>query len=427
MKRFALWTTMTLIALGLTFAGCQGEEETADRDGDRKTPPADTPATEVAAVPGELPLPEVHSDVIDEEHADLARQSINEGVRYLLGRQNDDGGWGFAPGQSHPALTGLALVALVEHSGLDADTPAIARGYEKLLSYRQDDGGIYVPGQPNTNYNHAVAVMALSKVRPKYDEQLEQAVRFLKGLQIKPGTETPDGDEITEDHPYVGGFSYGKHGRPDLSNAGFSIEAMHQAGVKGDDPAMQRALGFVTRLQNRTEGAENRTFVVRGTDDGGFIYGVTRKEGEFVGESKANEVETQPPHRSYGSMTYTGFKSMLYADVDKDDPRVQAAYEWIRKYWRLDSNPNMPDRRSHQGLYYYYMVFGRALEAWGQDIIEDTRGVEHNWRHELIDTLAERQREDGSWVNEKADRWREGNTVLATSYSLIALNQVLKD
>ena len=87
----------------------------------------------------------------------------------------------------------------------------------------------------------------------------------------------------------------------------------------------------------------------------------------------------------------------------------------------------MPDRRSHQGLYYYYMVFGRALEAWGQDIIEDTRGVEHNWRHELIDTLAERQREDGSWINEKADRWREGNPVLATSYSLIALNQVLKD
>ena len=36
--------------------------------------------------------------------------------------------------------------------------------------------------------------------------------------------------------------------------------------------------------------------------------------------------------RSYGSMTYAGLKSMMYAGLTKDDPRVKAATEWISKH-----------------------------------------------------------------------------------------------
>ena len=56
--------------------------------------------------------------------------------------------------------------------------------------------------------------------------------------------------------------------------------------------------------------------------------------------------------RSYGSLTYTGFKSMLYAGLSKKDPRVQAAYQWIRSHWDLDANPNMPGQASQEGLSY---------------------------------------------------------------------------
>ncbi len=198
---------------------------------------------------------------------------------------------------------------------------------------------------------------------------------------------------------------------------------MHEAGVPGDDPAMQRALAFVTRLQNRSEGAAERGFVFRGTDDGGFIYAVRKVGDKFVGESKAGE--TRRGLRSYGSMTYVGFKSMLYANVSHDDPRVQAAYKWIRRYWRLDSNPNMPEIRSKEGLFYYYYVFAKALRAWGQDIIPDIRGVKHNWRHELIDVLHSQQRKDGSWVN-TASRWMESSPILVTCYSVLALQEALK-
>ena len=40
-------------------------------------------------------------------------------------------------------------------------------------------------------------------------------------------------------------------------------------------------------------------------------------------------------------MTYAGLKSFLYAGVGKDDPRVKAAIEWVRKHYTLDENPNM--------------------------------------------------------------------------------------
>jgi len=118
---------------------------------------------------------------------------------------------------------------------------------------------------------------------------------------------------------------------------------------------------------------------------------------------------------------------MLYAGVAKDDPRIVAAYDWIRRYWRLDSNPNMPTAQSKEGLYYYYMVFARALQALGRDEIPDFRdqSIKHNWRGELVAQLAKLAQPNGSWANE-ADRWNEGSPTLVTCYAVMALEEALK-
>ena len=119
-------------------------------------------------------------------------------------------------------------------------------------------------------------------------------------------------------------------------------------------------------------------------------------------------------------MTYAGFKSLLYAGLTDDDPRVKAALDWIRRHYTLESNPNMPDAQSHEGLYYYYHAFARALEAWGRDRIVDANGLSHNWREELCIKLVTLQRQDGSWIN-PADRWYEGNAYLVTAYAILAI------
>ena len=43
------------------------------------------------------------------------------------------------------------------------------------------------------------------------------------------------------------------------------------------------------------------------------------------------------------------------------------------------------------------------------------------WRADLIEALARRQRDDGSWVNEN-NRWLEGDANLVTGYALLALS-----
>ena len=402
---------LVALAAGVCLFGCRKDDP---------KPPASAPVAPPATAAA-------YHDAIDADHLAKARASVNAGLRFLLAGQNPDGGWGFAPGRSHPALTAMTLTALLGHPGYTPESPAVVKGFAGLMKFRQADGGFYEPDGGDKNYITSVAVMAIARGGDRYKPALRDAVKFLRGLQIVRGSKTPDGDTIGADHPFDGGVSYGKpeDNRPDLSNLGMWMASFHEAGVSGDDPAMQRALAFVKRVQSRTEGTEGQSFVIRnGADDGGFVYAIRRENGEFVAESKAGM--GRRGLRSYGSMTYVGFLSMLYADVSHDDLRVQAAFDWIREHWRLDSNPNMPSKQSKQGLFYYYYVFAKALRAWDQDVITDKRGVEHNWRHELIDILAVKQAEDGSWVNSEPT-WNESFPSLVTCYSVIALNEALRE
>lgn len=413
MKNGILKGVILASVLFISLAGCRSK----DKNKQPTTKPAATTQPKTLITPA--------NNAIDAASLTKVRKEINKGLAFLMSRRNDDGGWGFAPGQSHPALTAMVLKAILQHPEYDNESAVVKKGFKCLLKFRQADGGFYNPKEGNANYITSIAVMAFVAAKdPAYKTIMADAVKFLRSQQIILGSKTPTGQVIDEKNPYAGGVSYGKHGRPDLSNVGMWMDALHEAGVPADDPAMQRALAFVARLQNRTEGTEGRSFVVRGDDDGGFIYAVNQKDGKFVGESKAGG--GRRGLRSYGSMTYVGFKSMLYANVARDDPRVRAAYEWIRKYWRLDSNPNMPEAQSKQGLFYYYHVFAKALRAWGQDEIPDSRDVKHNWREELIDVLSAQQNEDGSWVNKDAARWYEGNAVLASCYAILALQETLK-
>jgi squalene-hopene/tetraprenyl-beta-curcumene cyclase len=116
-------------------------------------------------------------------------------------------------------------------------------------------------------------------------------------------------------------------------------------------------------------------------------------------------------------MTYAGLKSMIYAGVSRDDPRVKAAYDWIRQHYTLKENPGM----GAQGLYYYYHTFAKALATLGDAQIVDAEGKSHDWQADLAQHLIAEQKPDGSWVNSNP-RWLEGDPNLATAYSLLALS-----
>lgn len=378
---------------------------------------------------------------MDEAHRAKAREMADRAAAYLKKQQDPtSGGWSVpadATRKPHlPGITALVLSGLLLGDRAESD-PAIGLGVKYLLNHVQDDGGIYDRLLPS--YNTSLAVSALSKVDlPQAREAVEKATVFLKGLQWSEvsnpnagGSEAPR--VVGRDHPFYGGVGYGKHGRPDGSNLNIFMQAMQDAGVSPADESVKRAVTFLQRLQMLDE--VNDMPYADKSRQGGFIY-ATVENAESVdgraGQSMAGMIEESLDDgtkvsrlRAYGSMTYAGFKSYLYADLPRDDIRVTAALDWIRRNYTVQENPGI----GTDGLYYYYVTFSRALSAWGESSIEtldaDGKPVPRDWANDLIDRLAELQQDDGSFKSVD-DRWMENDPVLITAYSLIALRTAAK-
>jgi squalene-hopene/tetraprenyl-beta-curcumene cyclase len=368
---------------------------------------------------------------IDEAHRQKADAMVAKAVAYLKAQQDEkSGGWGVTEkGPVFPAITGLVINGLALRPGFDPADPMVAKGVGFLISKQQPDGGIYDKVLPS--YNTAISVSALSKVgTPEAKAAVEKAVPFLKGLQYSEESLLTGGAEgqvqrVSKEHPFYGGVGYGNHGRPDLSNTSFFIEAMHDAGVPAEDPAFQRALVFLSRVQ-MLDSVNDQAFA-DGSKQGGFIYATApNKDAAGQGQSQTAAMieETLDDGtkvsrlRAYGSMTYSGFKSLIYAQLPPQDPRVQAAIGWITSNYTLEENPGV----GTDGLYYYYLSFARALDAWGKPVVPVTgaNAGERDWANDLIDRLATLQNEDGSFKSVD-DRWMESNPVLITAYAVIAL------
>ena len=329
------------------------------------------------------------------------QQSMQNGISFLKITQSDDGSW---TTPKAIGITALCVTSLLE-AGVSTEDESVQKALKFLEAHVRSDGGIYAENSLHRNYETCISLMALklANQKGKYNKVLKNAEKFLRGLQWDKGEGLEDTDTA------FGGAGYGKHQRPDLSNTQFLIEALRAAGVKKDDPAIQNALKFVSRTQN-LETEHNTTPHAAKVNDGGFYY--TPAAG---GQSQAGTTDNGGL-RSYGSMTYAGLKSMIYAGLTTEDPRVKAATQWIQKNYTLTENPGL----GQQGLYYYFHTFAKANATMKLDLLEDDKGTKHDWRAELASRLFELQKENGSWSNQ-AERWYEGDPNLSTAYALMAL------
>lgn len=346
------------------------------------------------------------SPVWAQEANDLEKtrqQAVAKGLKYLEEKgQAEDGSFTSRAGAG---ITALAVTAALRN-GQSLDSPLVSKGLKALEKYVQPDGGIYGGGRLK-NYETCVAVLAFSEANTKgdYKKILADAQKFLKAMQEIDGRPPED--------LWYGGVGYGGAGRPDLSNTTFFVEALRATEVGPDDPAIQAALVFISRCQN-LDGEGNDTQFADKNTDGGFYYEIPKDE-----INPAESEERFTPNggiRSYGTMSYSGLKSMVFAGLTKNDPRVEAVLDWVEKTYDVEANPGM----GNAGLYYYYHTFASALKAAGLSEVE-SGGTAHDWKADLIKELASRQQEDGSWVNDN-NRWFENDPNLATSFALMALS-----
>lgn len=351
-----------------------------------------------------------------------ATAAMRRGTDYLLGKQAENGAWGGFGG--HPAVTGLVCMAL-HGAGLKENeasrVAAVERGRKYILGFVQEDGSIWVKGREKEypNYTTAIALAALAVIGNQDDEPvMRKARKYLQGSQFD--------DPSSEFH---GGIGYGSSGpgKPDLSNTQWALEALYLTDYLDEEPraqspadkqrselAWRNAVQFLTKLQHVPE-TNDAQWVVKDKNDpnyGGFVY--------KPDESKAGvDNETL---RSYGSMTYAGLKSMIYARIDKrEDPRIKAAVEWAAKHYTLDENPGM----QAQGHYYYLHTFAKALSVLGEEKLKLTDGREAEWRVDLVKKLLELQKSEGEWFNDRHGRWWENNPEMVTAYALLAIEVAL--
>jgi squalene-hopene/tetraprenyl-beta-curcumene cyclase len=336
-------------------------------------------------------------------------QIVDKAIAYLKASQAGDGSWSR---DKSPGVTGVVLTGLLSTGRVSQDDPVAVNALNYIESLVNPKAG-HIAGQaPRVqlqNYVTSVNVMALTAANraDRYKKVVGDAVEFLKHLQWdEEEGKTPNND-------YYGGAGYDSQSRPDLSNTQYFLDALQSAGVPSNDPAVKRALMFVSRCQN-LQGEHNDQPWAGKINDGSFIYSAA--DG---GQTKS-EVLPGGGLVGYGSMTYAGIKSMIYCGVSKEDPRVQKAYEWITKHYTVDVNPGMPKTQAHWGLYYYYHTMAKCLATLGIDEVVDAAGNRHDWHADITAALAKRQRPDGSWINE--NHWMEADPNLVTGYALMALS-----
>jgi squalene-hopene/tetraprenyl-beta-curcumene cyclase len=342
-----------------------------------------------------------------------SQQVIQKGNKFLLSQQNKDGYWG---DPNLPAISGFVVKCLLDDPAYDPKnpSPAIEKGLTWILAQQKEDGGIY--GRGMATYSTSSCIMALWAAGPeKYREQLVKARNFLINHQTDWGVKGED------DTKFDGGIGYGGSvAHSDLSNTHRALEALYTtrtlATDSGDKKAMEldweAALAFVSRCQNLQ--ATNKLEKVG--NDGSFVY--------YPGNSKAGEVVDSKTGRvalrGYGSMSYSGLLSLVYADLDESDQRVKAVIKWLSDNYTLEENPGL----GGQGLYYYYNAMAKSLIAANKPTLNGKNGLEIDWRGDLAAAVINNQREDGSWINTIAARWMENDPVLVTSYAVMTLEKI---
>ena len=328
-------------------------------------------------------------------------EAIESGLKFLLSKQEADGH--FSDPQM-PALTALPLWAMTVVGQSKSENAKKAADF--VLKTQRPDGGFYVPkpgrgGSGLGNYNTSVCVSALFESGLAPVKAILAARTYIAGSQL------------TGDDTMAGGFGYDRQSRrraADMSNSSYAFDAMRRtekaeefrpAGEKKADLDWAKALKYVESMQVKDGGMK-----------GGFVYNDrTAQAGAQTNASDRVQL------RAFGSMTYAGVLSMCHAKLTREDHRVRSALEYCGKYWTLAENPGM----GSQGLYYYFDILSRALDASGVQSLRGPDGKEINWKKELSERVMALQQEDGSWVNDNNRFW-ENDPVLVTSFAILTLS-----
>lgn len=330
------------------------------------------------------------------------RDAVMKGLAWLATQQAPDGSWATTDG-----MAGLALIAY-EAAGFDYTNSTVQRGLGYVRSFYNDTSGKAF--NSFFFYEQAISLMALlASGDPQDAARVPRMQSYLTSLQY-----TDPGKLNASTQVWLGGMQ-GSGGSPDLSTGQFYVLALQACMLQRPEIAVPS--GFWDGILRYTMNCQNWPAVnplpwahntSHGSyNDGGFVYNHYR--GRTSLGDKAME--------SYGSITAAGLYLYLMAGHGYQFPETAAARLWGDDEYSMQVNPRMGGR----GIYYYMWTLARAMAMSPQDLVVDGAGKVRDWRSDIAAHHLAVQRADGGWPGNNVSGWREEEPVLATIYSILAL------
>ncbi len=267
-----------------------------------------------------------------------ALEALVRGATFLAQLADEQGRFG-APGQPDAGLTAMALGGAAGPAPAAPEAAIQARidaGLAWLVSLQHEDGSIH--DGKLANYITSAAILALARAGRD-----EHAAGDRAGARPScAGLQTDDERGLQRGRPVLRRHRLRqRRSAPTSPTCRWRSRRCTPPGASRTTPRpTPRRLRFLQRTPEplRVERRAHRA----ATASADRAAATTAARATRPGDSKAGFVEladgTRVP-RSYGSMTYALLKCYVFAGLPKDDPRLQAAFEWCQRNYTLDVNP----------------------------------------------------------------------------------------
>lgn len=294
---------------------------------------------------------------------DQVRASIERGLEYLRGTQNERGHW-----NASARSTGLALRAFADsHRAYVPEDGSFIRGPIQYLTSLAESVGTFVPRE--TGHVQDVAYLRIGLAR--YTDY----------------TDAPWLDADGVNYLMLGLVSNDQFQEPaNVVDLAFILQALESVTAEDALAARSVALRSLSQLQ-----------------DSGDSWG-------FRMETGTREVTEDA--------TAMGALALVLAGVEPSDVRLTKAVEWLEDAYDLE--------RSVDSDRFFHYAYGLSNVMHRLDRYElQTADGPHLWRSELAKALNRSQQNDGRWAN--VDSGSDEDPVLETVLAVHALELIYND
>ena len=302
---------------------------------------------------------------MESEITPAMEESVERGLRYLAGLQNDDGSFGrgqFAKHAGITALCGLAFMADGHLPGRGAYGDNVRKALDFVLGSATETGLLAAENSHGPMYGHGFATLFLGEIYGMNTEDARVRDALTRAVELIINSQNQEGGWRYNPVPYDADISV-------TICEIMALRSARNAGIKVPKETIDRAIAYVRSCQN---------------SDGGFRYMSTSGT-------------------SLWPRTAAGVASLYYAGVYSDNS-IDRGLNYLQDSVNPDAGGNSGEAHYFYGHYYavqaMYLAGGKRWTAWWPNI-----------RDEMIS----KQAATGGWMDYQAGQ------AYSTSMALIVL------